>query len=166
MGKLDSLKISDCPFAFASFAAKHNALVDLLASTVGENGISVTIAEKNAIIRGAGGTGGNVTIDNVATANVVGANGLLQNAYIGDAIANAYPTELRVVNGTKSIIIDANGIAMENSADSSYIRLMFTGPDIQVHINQIGLERFLQLINTDMCDGVDTGQVYVLRSEL
>lgn len=96
MGKLDSLKIDDCPYAFASFAAKHNALCDLIAGMVGENGISVVIAERNAIIRGNGaGTAGNVTIDNVATANVVSHNGYLANAYVANANTGAYPTLLR-----------------------------------------------------------------------
>lgn len=94
MSKLDSLKISECPYAFASFAAKHNALVDMLAGMVGENGISVVMAEKNAIIRAniaGGGTLGNVT---GTMANVVGSDGRLQNVYAGTAIANAYPTLL------------------------------------------------------------------------
>jgi hypothetical protein len=51
MGKLDSLRIDDSPLAFASFAAKHTALVDLLAGMVGQSGIEIVMAEKNAIIR-------------------------------------------------------------------------------------------------------------------
>jgi hypothetical protein len=115
MGKLASLKIDDCPYAFASFAAKHNALVELLGSMVGENGISVVMAEKNAIIRGniAGGAAGNVTIDNVSTANVVGFNGLLQNAYVGNVIANAWPTTLRTVNAGANVEMSNNGLFVE-----------------------------------------------------
>jgi hypothetical protein len=113
MGKLDSLKIDDCPYAFASFAAKHNALVDMLSGMVGENGISVVMAEKNAIIRGAGGTGGTVTIDNVATANVVGSDGRLQNVYIGNAIANAYPSKLRTESAATEVEMSANGFFLD-----------------------------------------------------
>ena len=115
MGKLDSLRIDDCPFAFASFAAKHNALVDLLAGMVGQNGIDVVMAEKNAIIRaniaaGPAGPSGNVAGN---TANVVGSTGILQNVYVGNVIATAYPTALGVVTGTANTHITGSGVAIE-----------------------------------------------------
>lgn len=50
MSKLESLKITEAPAAFASFAAKHNALVDIIAAIEGANGIKVTVSEKNARI--------------------------------------------------------------------------------------------------------------------
>lgn len=117
MGKLDSLKIDDCPYAFASFAAKHNALVDMLAGMVGQNGISVVLAEKNAIIRGAGGAGGNVTIDNVATANVVGAGGYLANAYVANANIGTFPTLLRTgAPGGAHARMEPTGIVVQGDA--------------------------------------------------
>lgn len=50
MAALDSLIISETPRAFASHAAKHNALVDLIASMVGANGVKVTIGEGRILI--------------------------------------------------------------------------------------------------------------------
>jgi hypothetical protein len=114
MGKLDSLKIDSSPLAFATFAAKHNALVDLLASMQGQNGISVVIAEKNAIIRGnvaSSTSNGNASISG-NTANVVGSTGLLQNVYIGNTIANAWPSAGKWVTASGNIEIDASGFRM------------------------------------------------------
>jgi hypothetical protein len=50
MSKLEALRITECPAAFASFAQKHNALVDLVASAVGAAGIKVTVSEKNIVV--------------------------------------------------------------------------------------------------------------------
>lgn len=113
MGKLDSLKIDNSPLAFASFAAKHNALVDLLAGMVGENGISVVMAERNAIIRG------NIANSSAASgsyANVVGTDGRLTNVASGAPIANAYPTSLRTVSSGRTVRMDSTGLAVEGSA--------------------------------------------------
>lgn len=125
MSKLDSLKISECPFAFASFAAKHNALVDMLAGMVGENGISVVMAEKNAIIRAniaGGGTLGNVT---GTMANVVGSDGRLQNVYAGTAIANAYPSYLQVGDPSPGYRtqIDAGSVLAWDSSVGTYAKI-------------------------------------------
>jgi hypothetical protein len=112
MGKLDSLKITESPYAFASFAQKHNALCDLIAGIVGQNGITVTIAEKNAIIRGniANGSGGGAIIGN--TANVVGFDGRLQNVYIGNPIANAWPAQGKYVTASGNVDVSSTGVVM------------------------------------------------------
>ena len=55
---LEALRITECPLAFASFAEKHNAIVDLLSQIRGANGITVTISERNGIITGGGSGGG------------------------------------------------------------------------------------------------------------
>lgn len=52
---LEALRITECPLAFASFAEKHNALVDLLSQIRGQNGITVAISERNGIITGSSG---------------------------------------------------------------------------------------------------------------
>jgi hypothetical protein len=120
MGKLDSLRIDDCPYAFASFAAKHNALVDLLGSMVGENGISVVIAEKNAIIRaniaqnvtanvsgGGGITMANVYANlNANVANVVNQTGALANAYVVNGNIGTYPSAGKWVSAAGNVTID------------------------------------------------------------
>lgn len=156
MGKLDSLKISDCPYAFASFAAKHNALVEMLAGMVGQNGISVVLAEKNAIIRGAGGAGGNVTIDNVATANVVGAGGYLANAYVANANIGTYPTALRVLH-----VASGTYMEMASPGDLPGIRL------VGVHTLQIlesNVTQDMSIREIDVCDAGVTKKMLVLAS--
>ena len=106
--KLESLRITECPYAFAAFAEKHNALVDLLAGMTGQNGISVIIAEKNAIIRGGGASSSSL-------ANVVGSDGRLQNAYVGSAIANAWPSAGKWVTASGNVEIDATGFRITTS---------------------------------------------------
>jgi hypothetical protein len=56
---LEALRIVECPLAFASFAEKHNALVDLISQIRGANGITVTISERNGIITGGGSSNAN-----------------------------------------------------------------------------------------------------------
>ena len=55
---LDSLKITECPRAFATFAERHDALCDLLATIVGQNGITVVVSERKIVIDGSGAGGG------------------------------------------------------------------------------------------------------------
>jgi len=62
---LDRLRITDCPLAFASFAAKHNELIDLLEATTGQNGITVVVAERNMKIIGGGTSSGNVDLTGI-----------------------------------------------------------------------------------------------------
>lgn len=50
MASLESLKITECPAAFAEMAAKHNALCDLVAQLTGTSPIGVTVADRNAVI--------------------------------------------------------------------------------------------------------------------
>jgi hypothetical protein len=59
---LEALRITECPLAFASFAEKHNAIVDLLSQIRGANGVTVTISERNGIITGGGSASGNTDL--------------------------------------------------------------------------------------------------------
>ncbi len=173
MGKLDSLKIDDSPLAFASFAAKHNALVDLLAGMVGQNGISVVMAEKNAIIRA--NIAQNVNLS--TTANLVGSTGYLANAYVANANIGTYPTELKVVNGTKSIVLNSSGIVLSDSSSGAFINLLFPGAsgafgtvangamDLQVFSNPLGNPRTLGLGSIDVCDGGVANTMWILRQD-
>lgn len=167
MGKLDSLKISDCPYAFASFAAKHNALVDMLAGMVGQNGISVVLAEKNAIIRGAGGAGGNVTIDNVATANLVGAGGYLANAYVANANINAFPTLLRTgAVGGPYARMNASGLLVSGDAfvDISNNQIWLQGAHEFVVYEPL-LTHDMGIKEIDVCSGNVAMKMLVIASE-
>lgn len=55
--QIEKLKITESPAAFASFAEKHNALVDLLMTMYGQNGVSVYRSSGRIIIEGAGPSG-------------------------------------------------------------------------------------------------------------
>lgn len=54
----EKLLITECPAAFADFAAKHNAVVYLLQAMRGVNGITVAVADSNILISTTGGLGG------------------------------------------------------------------------------------------------------------
>ena len=49
---LEALRISEAPAAFAAMAAKHNLLVDLVASLTGEAGIKVTVSAGRLLVTG------------------------------------------------------------------------------------------------------------------
>lgn len=116
MGKLDSLRITECPAAFAVFAAKHNALVDLLAAMRGEGGISVVMAENNAIVSGASGsmTQGEFNTMLAAACGELDdmiRSGCLQSAVedvssfvVADAIAAIPTTSLDTCTGTVTVL--------------------------------------------------------------
>lgn len=94
MPALDSLKVETVPAAFAPTAQAHNALVDLIASMVGQNGAKVTVSEGRILIEydkttapGNGGSGGGST----------------------DA------EELHYNAGTLTIDIDASGVVLTKS---------------------------------------------------
>jgi hypothetical protein len=117
MASLDGLKITECPLAFASLAAKHNALVDMLATMRGQNGITVVMAEKNAIIRSnvAASGGGGGSLGNLAFASVVTSDGRLQNVLSNSNVSNSYPTTLKVVTVNGNVTIDSAGVSILTS---------------------------------------------------
>jgi len=65
------LYLSQVPAAFVSIADKHNALVDLIKTITGANGVKVTSTDSNIIIEIAGSisdlTVGNLTVNSDAT---------------------------------------------------------------------------------------------------
>ena len=115
MANLNHLKIGASPAAFAPFAAKHNALVDLIASLEGSLGLDVQIASsppplkvgsKGGVPNGGnwpkgkiklsfnptavaggvgGGAGGGGSVGPNGTVQVVGINGLLVPAVEANA---------------------------------------------------------------------------------
>jgi hypothetical protein len=171
MGKLDSLRIDDSPLAFAGFAAKHNALVDLLAGMVGQNGIDIVMAEKNAIIRAniAAGPAGNVAFSNVA--NVVGSDGRLQNVYAGAAIANAYPTKLQVVNGgtaeifgTAVVIANASYAVSLRAAAGEGLYIQKAGGATYLYVQESAITRDMTVREIDVCSGGVAKKMLVIAS--
>jgi len=95
---LDALRITECPLAFASFAEKHNAIVDLLSQFQGANGITVTISERNGIFTG-GGSGGNTDltgiIANISALQTLTSGLTRQNVVYCNAGSNTTITILR-----------------------------------------------------------------------
>lgn len=156
MGKLDSLKIDECPYAFASFAAKHNALVDLLAATVGKDGIEVIMAEKNAIIRAniPAGPAGNIANTNYA--NVVTSNGYLANAYVANANIGTYPTALRVLHV-------ASGVYMEMASPGDIPGIRLVGAKT-LQILESDLVQNMSIREIDVCDGGTAKKMLVIGS--
>lgn len=151
--KLESLRITECPYAFASFAEKHNALVDLIAGMTGQNGISVVIAEKNAIIR-ANANIGNVTggFGNVNYANVVTSTGILANAYVANTNINAYPTIGKYVTSAGNVVIDSTGVVLTKSS-GNVCNLAFAS-----------LTKNLSFIEIDVCSGNVAKKMLILGS--
>lgn len=174
MSKLDGLKIKECPYAFASFAEKHNQLVDMLAGMVGQNGITVVVSERNAIIRGniANATGGGGTITgNVA--NVVGSDGRLQNAYVGNSIANAWPTTLKTVNPAGNVVLDNVGLTTFKAAvltasgnvtiDSTGLSMVTSGGKY-CNVAFASITQNISIQNIKVCDNGNTKHMLVLGS--
>jgi len=171
MGKLDSLKIDDSPLAFASFAAKHNALVDLLAGMVGQSGIEVVVAEKNAIIRaniaaGPAGPAGNIAGN---TANLVGSTGYLANAYVANGNIGTYPTISRVVNTGRTIRADAEGLSVEGAVlDFKHDPVTGIGgwyATYSVEIDEALLSRDMYIREIDVCDAGVAKKMLIIASE-
>lgn len=125
MSKLEALKIRESPFAFASFAEKHNALVDLIAGITGQNGITVVVAEKNAIIRGniANGGGGGA-IANLTNVAVVTQDGRLQNVLSNTALTNNYPASGKYVTASGNVTVDSVGVSILTSG-GKYCNIAF-----------------------------------------
>lgn len=96
---LDSLKITECPYAFVALAEKHNALCELVGGIIGRNGITVTITEKNGIIDGSGAGGSSADLDaiiaNVAALQTLTSGMSRQNVTYCNAGANTTITILR-----------------------------------------------------------------------
>jgi hypothetical protein len=54
MANSDDLKVDQIPAAFRELAEKHNALVDLLMTMYGQNGVNVYNSQGRIVIDGAG----------------------------------------------------------------------------------------------------------------
>lgn len=89
-----SLKINNAPFALASFAAAHNALVDLIKTSQGSNGIKVFASDGKIIIDGS-----------------------------GVSVTGGQAASLVFDDGNVLITIDADGVKVLNQVSSDYIQL-------------------------------------------
>jgi hypothetical protein len=105
---LKALKIAKIPAAFLGFAEKYNHLVDAISTIQGRNGIKVTTSEKNIIIE----------IPNANIAAVVSSNGSLKNVYASTPDVVSYPTTLKVQNSSYTLSMDGSGIKMVNNTKS------------------------------------------------
>jgi hypothetical protein len=117
----ENLIISEAPAAFADFAAKHNALVYLLANMTGAGGIKVAAAEGNIIVDGSG-----ISVSAPAENGsflAVGTDGKLglTTKHSTFATATTYPTVLKVVNGSTNVLLDSNGLTVNDGAYTATI---------------------------------------------
>ena len=113
---MSGLKIQQLPAAFVEVGAKHNALVDVVKTMKGENGITVVASDANIILRGVSTTG---TVEGDPV-NVVGSDGKL-NAVVKHstwASPTYYPTYLRTSTTPNSITMDSNGLEVSNGTQT------------------------------------------------
>ena len=104
---MSSLKLTQIPAAFEAVGAKHNALVDVVKTMKGENGITVVASDANVIIRGSSTTG-TASGDPV---DVVGSDGKL-NAVVKHstwASPTAYPQRLEIRSGSVTMSMSLDG---------------------------------------------------------
>lgn len=113
MAGIESLKVTEVPAFLSDFADKHNRLVDLLAGLKGENGIEVTMAQLNGVIR----ANGNTTISNISgnVAFAVMSDGRLQNVYVGNTNGNQWPTAGKWVTASGNVDVSSTGVVVTSS---------------------------------------------------
>jgi len=137
---MSGLKIQQVPAAFVDVGAKHNALVDVVKTMRGENGITVVASDANVIIRGSStGSSGDAV-------NVVGVDGKL-NAVVKHstwAAPTTYPTELGVIIGSGESFLSEDGFTYVDNADGifaalNYYGLRFIEPSGSLTLDQNGL---------------------------
>lgn len=94
---LEALRITECPLAFADLAAKHNALISMIAGMTGQNGVTVTLAERNILIKGGGSGGGTdaALTDRVAALETLTSGMSRQNVLYCSSGSNTTITILR-----------------------------------------------------------------------
>ena len=148
----DKLIIQECPAAFLDFATKHNGIVYLLQNMRGVHGISVYASDANIIIDG--GTGGGSTGDAVSVVGTVGK--LVSVAAHSASPTPEYPTVLKVVNGTTSIILNSDGITMLDSAGS--------GKTFQIAFTSLSAGITVGLRVDDFCDGTTAKKMQHIAS--
>ena len=156
MGKLDALRISECPAALADFARKHNALVDLLANMQG-----AVVAENNIVVTGSAGTGSGSYTEGAAV-TVPGATGLL-NLVVKHSTWTApttFPTQLGADNGTVSVRLNASGCYVSSSSSSAYSQLYPGNCYIYTTAGKL-----LQVTEWDVCNSGSPGKAVFVSSD-
>lgn len=150
---MSNLYIQQLPSSFSSLGEKHNALVDVVKSMSGAGGINVKVSDANIIIDGTSVTGGGGSEG--AAIEVVGSDGKLNKVPKHSTWATpvTYPTELRVVNGTKSITLDSNGFTMNDSSTGKSLTISFSL-----------LTQSIALRSDAYCDGATTKSMLHLGS--
>lgn len=133
MSALESLKVTTAPLALAPTAQSHNALVALIESMVGDNGVKVTVSEGRILIElsgtkgpgnsnsGSSGGGGGTPFNNELHYD----DGTIQIDIDGDGISvtasgNTFTIDddgiLQWTNGTNSVVIEGDDIQITGTS--------------------------------------------------
>ncbi len=109
MAKLDSLKITECPYAFADMARKHNDLVAIIEAMTGAGAASVTVSENNIVINSDEATASALTqAEFNAMLEVAMSGGLISDHlydFVIDAVLSYFTAEPVAVCGLGTIDI-------------------------------------------------------------
>jgi hypothetical protein len=138
---MSGLKIQQLPAAFVEVGAKHNALVDVVKTMKGENGITVVASDANVIIRGSSTTG-TASGDPV---DVVGSDGKL-NAVVKHstwASPTAYPQRLEIRSGSVTMSMSLDGFLFNNGTVDFEIYdtgITYTNGTDTYHVNDYGFD--------------------------
>jgi hypothetical protein len=138
---MSSLKLTQIPAAFEAVGAKHNALVDVVKTMKGENGITVVASDANVIIRGSSTTG-TASGDPV---DVVGSDGKL-NAVVKHstwASPTAYPQRLEIRSGSVTMSMSLDGFLFNNGTVDFEIYdtgITYTNGTDTYHVNDYGFD--------------------------
>ena len=148
----ENLIISEAPAAFADFAAKHNALVYLLAAMTGAGGITVVASEANIIVDGSAIS---VSAGSFSAVGSDGKLGLVQR-HLNYVAPTTYPTVLRAqdtsVSVTANVQADSTGLTVTN-ASGKKIQMLFSAITYDITVREIHI-----------CDGSTTKHMLVLGS--
>jgi hypothetical protein len=138
---MSSLKLTQIPVAFENLGAKHNALVDVVKTMKGENGITVVASDANVIIRGPSTTG-TAQGDPVGA---VGGDGKLNLVVKHSTWASPtlYPTRLEMRSANVTIAMSLDGFLFNNGTVDFEIYdtgITYTNGTDTYHVNDYGFD--------------------------
>jgi hypothetical protein len=109
------LKFSQIQSAFFTIADKHNALVDLVKGMEGTNGVTIKTSDAKILVSVSASSPEN------AAAEVVGSDGKLNKVtkHSTWTTPTTFPTALKVVNSSTSVLIDSTGVTITTSASKT-----------------------------------------------
>lgn len=157
---LEKLQVQQAPAAFASTAAAHNALAQLIAGMRGSLGIRVQVSDGGIVVSfdptaaigtglGGGGVGGD-------TLQVLGVDGLRRSVYTDNAnYSNGYSDLVRIGN---------SGPKVELGGNTSTFGLKITSNTNTATFAFSNLTKNMSFIEIDVCSANVAKKMLVLGS--